>query len=53
MGEESSTHEQDKKYNILLKKNLKERDHLGDLGINVKLILKWMQECEVDSSGSV
>jgi hypothetical protein len=37
--------------------NLKEKDHLEYLGIDGKIILgcilgKWLQRCELDSSGS-
>jgi hypothetical protein len=34
-----SKHEGDEKYNILVG-NMKERDHLRDLGVN-RIILKW------------
>jgi hypothetical protein len=46
-----------KKVNELESEHLKERDHLGDISIDVRIILKFVLErygviCELDSSGS-
>jgi len=39
MGGESSTHWGDKTFWL---ENLKERDHAEDLGVDEKIILKWI-----------
>jgi hypothetical protein len=33
------------------RKNLKEREHLEYLGVDWRIILKWMRGCGLDSSG--
>jgi hypothetical protein len=36
-----STHGRDEKY--ILSENLKEREHMGDMGIYERIILKWIR----------
>jgi hypothetical protein len=44
MGEACSTHGKEEMHTAFWSENLKERDHLKELGVDVKIILEWILE---------
>jgi hypothetical protein len=57
MGEIYNTQGKMRQAHKILSENLKGRDHLGDLSVNWRILLKWILEklgweCQLDLTGS-